>query len=192
MRFEKLNFLKSVFDIKDLPSLRFPEVAVVGRSNVGKSTLLNHLFKSKNLVKTSSLPGKTRALNFFIVDDRVAFVDLPGYGYASVSSSEKAKWQHLLDSYLNERESLKLLLFLLDIRRIPSEEDLQMLEWIQAKGLAAIIVFTKCDKLNVSEKALQTKQIQGMIKELPHVHYSAVKNEGRLQLISLIREHVNL
>ncbi|MBI3901297.1 MAG: ribosome biogenesis GTP-binding protein YsxC, partial [Chlamydiia bacterium] len=118
MKFQNVHFVKSVVATKDLPSFRgLPEIAVVGRSNVGKSTLLNHLFGSKDLVKTSSTPGKTRALNFFNVDNKFICVDMPGYGYAAVSKSETKKWALLIEEYLATRPYM--LLFLFDIRREP-------------------------------------------------------------------------
>lgn len=209
-----------------MPVLNLPEVAVIGRSNVGKSTLLNHLFKSKNLVKVSSNPGKTRALNYFIVDEATAFVDLPGYGFANVSFQEKKKWSELIESYLkrisqdflkkaeespltenessllNQPTSLKkfgqvkpsvnLLLLLLDIRRIPSEDDMKMLEWVAFYKLPAIVILTKCDKLKNSEKQRQTREILIRIKGLPYVHYSAIKNEGRKELITMISRQLYL
>lgn len=198
------KFVTSAVNVKGLPILRdsrgdpLPEIAFIGRSNVGKSTLINDLFQTKGLAKTSSTPGKTQSLNFFTCQNESVFVDLPGYGYANVPLSEKKKWGELIESYLHERTSLKLLLFLLDIRRSPSDEDMRMLEWILFKGIPTILVFTKTDKVNASQKKIQTKQIldklflktQGDdgIKPLPYVHYSAVRHEGRSHLIALMRE----
>jgi GTP-binding protein len=177
--------------MEDLPRLdHLPEVAVVGRSNVGKSSLLNHLFGSKNLVKVSSTPGKTRALNFFCVDSKYIFVDLPGYGYAAISKHESRQWAELIENYLEERGSLKILLFLLDIRREPTDEDVQMLEWIRHKKREAILILTKTDKVSQSEKSSQTKRITDRIKGLPYVHYSATKNIGRKELTALLRDKV--
>jgi len=168
-----------------------PEIAVVGRSNVGKSTLLNHLFGlKKSLVKVSSTPGKTRALNFFNVDEKYIFVDLPGYGYAAVSQQESQQWGQLIEHYLRERASLKVLLFLMDIRRQPTEEDMQMLQWIQHYQTQTLLVLTKIDKVSQSEKSSQTKRITDRIKGLPYVHYSSTKNEGRKELIALMRERL--
>src|SRR5438067_9089455 len=119
----KAWFIKTAVHPKDYPVIRdesgniLPEVAVVGRSNVGKSTLLNHLFHTKNLVKTSATPGKTQALNFFVLNDKIAFADLPGYGYAEVPAAIKKQWGPIMKAYLEKRDTLKLILFLLDIRR---------------------------------------------------------------------------
>src|SRR5262245_55930539 len=133
--FRNAKFIKTAVKAKDYPVLRdlsgniLPEIAVAGRSNVGKSSLLNHLFHSPNLVKTSSTPGKTQALNFFTVNDELTFVDLPGYGYAKVPQSIRKEWGPMVQEYLQKREMLKLILFLFDIRRLPNEEDIEFLEW---------------------------------------------------------------
>ncbi len=188
MKFE-VQFIKTVVQSKELPSFGdMPEIAVAGRSNVGKSTLLNHLFGKKDLVKTSSTPGKTRALNFFNVDQKWICVDMPGYGYAAVSKNEKAQWGKLMESYLNHRETLKGLLFLLDIRREPNDEDLLMLEWIESRKLPTLLVLTKVDKVGQSELVQQTKRITNRIKGFPYVHYSATKNIGRKALLGGLKE----
>ncbi|MCH9625281.1 MAG: putative GTP-binding protein EngB [Chlamydiales bacterium] len=192
MKFQSAKFVTTVVSLKEAPNFySFPEIAVLGRSNVGKSTLLNHLFRAKNLVKTSSQPGKTRALNFFLIDEKFVFVDLPGYGFAKVSKGEKAQWSRLIEDYLHKREQLKVLILLLDIRHTPSIEDEKMLEWIKESGLPAIVVLTKVDKLNQSERAKQTKQITSRLKDLPYVHYSATKNIGRKELIAILSEMVH-
>lgn len=189
MKFQSAKYFKSAVSICTLPNFAHqPEIAVVGRSNVGKSTLLNHLFGTKNLVKTSSSPGKTRALNFFIVDDQLVFVDLPGYGYAKVSKEEKKKWGGLIEDYLNNRPQLNILLLLLDIRREPSQDDLTMLDWIEHSQMPTIVLLTKVDKVKPSQRVSQTKQITSRLKGLPHVHYSATKNIGRKALIAKIHE----
>ncbi len=129
-----------------------PEIAVAGRSNVGKSTLLNHLFCRKDLVKTSSTPGKTQALNFFDASGELLFVDLPGYGYTNAPPKASRRWAEAIDTYLNKRENLKLVLFLLDIRRTPSREDVAFMEWACFHKKPYLLVFTKCDKVNLSTR----------------------------------------
>jgi GTP-binding protein len=191
MKQQNASFIKTVVKLEDIPFLQDrPEIAVVGRSNVGKSTLLNHFLGVKNLAKTSSTPGKTRALNFFKVDEKIIFVDMPGYGYAAVSKQEAQQWSRLVEGYLKQRESLKLLLFLVDIRRIPGDEDLKMLEWIQFHKVPALLVLTKVDKVSQSERSLQTERITDRIKGLPYVHYSATKNQGRKELSALIKNYL--
>jgi GTP-binding protein len=134
--FKYPKFIKTAMKLKDYPTLRdlsgniLFEIAVAGRSNVGKSSLLNHLFMSKGLVKTSATPGKTQAINFFTLNDQLAFVDLPGYGFAKVSHDIRKQWGPMIQTYLKNREPLKIILMLFDIRRMPNEEDCELMEWI--------------------------------------------------------------
>lgn len=189
--FKNAKFVKTATQAKDYPTLRvksgelMPEIAVIGRSNVGKSSLLNHLFLSKGLVKTSATPGKTQAVNFFTLDEQLAFVDLPGYGYAKVPPEVRRKWGPMVQNYLEKRESLMGMLFLFDIRRTPNEEDLQLLEWIIQHQKATILILTKVDKVSLNEKKANTKNILEtfQIENLHYLHYSVTKNIGRKELI---------
>lgn len=188
------KFIKTALWPKDYPIVRdikgrvLPEIAVVGRSNVGKSSLLNDLFRTKHLVKTSSVPGKTQALNFFNFEDRWAFADLPGYGYAEVPLKIKKQWGPMVQSYLEKREMLKLILFLIDIRRTPNKEDLQLLDWILYHQKAMILVLTKVDKVNRNERQENTKQILDTldVEPIQWVHYSVKKNQGWRELMGMI------
>lgn len=190
------KFIKTAILPKDYPVIRneggniLPEVAVAGRSNVGKSSLLNHLFQTKNLVKTSSTPGKTQALNFFTLDDMWAFADLPGYGYAQVSQEVKKQWGPMVKAYLEKRESLKLILFLLDIRRVPNADDLQFLDWVVHHQKAMILVLTKVDKVKQNERRLNTTKILEALGagNIHYVYYSATENQGRRELFSMIKD----
>lgn len=194
--FKNARFVKSVGSGKNYPTLKLdsgkemPEIAVAGRSNVGKSSLLNHLFQSKDLVKTSSVPGKTQLLNFFTLNEALAFVDLPGYGYAKVPLEVRKQWGPMIQAYLEKREALKLILFLFDIRRVPNDEDRQFLEWMAAADKGVILVLTKIDKVGTSEKHTNTRKIlEGFNSEnLHYVHYSATKNIGRKELIAIIND----
>lgn len=194
----KARFIKTAVLPKDYPVVRntkgqvIPEVAVAGRSNVGKSSLLNHLFHTKHLVKTSSTPGKTQALNFFIFEDHLAFADLPGYGYAKVPPSVRKQWGPMIQSYLEKRETLKLILFLVDIRRIPNEDDLQFLDWIVHHEKSMILVLTKVDKVNRKERKLNTEKILEALGagNIHYVYYSVTKNQGRRELLAMIEEAV--
>ncbi len=176
--------------LKDLSGNILPEIAVAGRSNVGKSSLLNHLFHSKGLVKTSSTPGKTQALNFFVVDDKLGFVDLPGYGYAKVPEGTRKHWGPMVQGYLKNRETLKLILFLFDIRRLPNEEDKEFLEWAAHANKAVILVLTKVDKVTTNEKKANTQKIMNAFdtQNLHSVHYSVTKNIGSKELTQMIFE----
>lgn len=190
------KFIKTALLPKDYPVIRnqsgdiLPEIAVAGRSNVGKSTLLNHLFRAKGLVKTSSTPGKTQALNFFTWNDKIAFADLPGYGYAEVPLSVRKQWGPMVQNYLKKRESLKLILFLLDIRRMPNDDDRQFVDWVAREEKAMILILTKVDKVNQSEKRLNTNKIlEGLgAGNIHYVHYSATKDVGRIELIRMIKD----
>lgn len=192
------KFIKTATLPKDYPVIRnlsgeiLPEVAVAGRSNVGKSSLLNHLFHTKHLVKTSSTPGKTQALNFFTLDDQFAFADLPGYGYAQVSQSIKKQWGPMIKTYLENRETLKLILFLLDIRRIPNADDLQLFDWIAQSEKAMILVLTKVDKVKMNERKVNTKKILDALaaSNIHYVYYSVPKNKGRKELLGMMKEAI--
>lgn len=138
------------------PTNNLPEVAFAGRSNVGKSSLINTLVNRKSLVRTSSTPGKTRHINFFTINDELFLVDLPGYGYAKVSKEEKKSWGKMIEDYLNHREPLKLVVLLVDIRHEPTEDDKLMFDWMKATGSNIVVVATKADKLtrNHANKSL--------------------------------------
>jgi GTP-binding protein len=192
--FKNARFIKTAMQSKDYPTLRdesgniLPEIAVAGRSNVGKSSLLNHLFQHKGLVKTSSTPGKTQALNFFTLNDQLAFVDLPGYGYAKVPIEVRKKWGPMVQNYLKAREPLKLILFLFDIRREPNEEDKQFLEWAALHEKSVILVLTKVDKVKANEKKANTQKILKAFdtENLHYLYYSSTENLGRKELIAML------
>lgn len=192
----KSLFVKTAKEVSEFPTIKndrgvlLPEVAVVGRSNVGKSTLLNSLFHTKTLVRTSSTPGKTQHLNFFTVDKTFSFVDLPGYGFAKVPTAVRKEWGPMIQGYLNAREPLGLILFLFDIRRIPTEEDLDLMEWIAKAGKGVILVLTKVDKVTENEKRKSTDAIlkKFNIPNLHYLHFSAPQKVGREILVRMIQE----
>lgn len=196
--FKQARFLTSALKEDECPTLKnpqgnpLPEMAIVGRSNVGKSSLLNHLMQSKSLAKVSSKPGKTQRINYFLIDETLLLVDLPGYGYAKVDKATKQNWAIHLENYLNGRDNLKLLLFLLDIRRTPNEDDLAFLEWAHFHNLPVILVLTKTDKLKDNEKKKQAEIILNTLSRekslsgLPHVHYSVKEGKCKHRLIEVI------
>lgn len=192
--FKNARFVKTAVKPVDFPIIKndkghiLPEIAVAGRSNVGKSSLLNHLFQAKGLVKTSSTPGKTQAVNFFNLNNKIGFADLPGYGYADVPISVRKQWGPMIQNYLQNREQLQLILFLMDIRREPNAEDIEMINWILHSQKAMILVLTKTDKVNQSEKLHNTKRILEAInlENLYYVYYSTIKGGGRFPLIKMI------
>ena len=171
LRWSQTQFLQSVAGMRHFPDLPLPQVAVAGHSNVGKSSLLNALFGRKGLVKTSKNPGCTRLLNLFEVDAALLLVDLPGYGFARAPKSEQKKWASLIEGYLDGSHALRLVLVLLDFRHGPKESDLQLIEWLNAKGVRWLPVATKADKLSGNERSRRlremTEAMGGMLTPLP-------------------------
>lgn len=159
------RFIKSVFHIKDLPRKDLPEVVLCGRSNVGKSSFINTVFNRKNLAKISSSPGKTRSLNYYLIEENFFLVDLPGYGYATVSKSEKDKWQKLVDDYFRKRESISLAIHFIDSRHPPAELDLVLNEYLVANEIPFIILLSKIDKLKQSEIAVAKENVKVLIRK---------------------------
>ena len=159
MNFQSVEFEAAFGTLEQLPASDLPEIAFSGRSNVGKSSLINSLMNRKSLARTSSSPGKTQTINFYNINHEMYLVDLPGYGYAKVSQAEKEQWGKLIERYLHQSEQLRAVFLLVDIRHRPSENDKLMYEWIVHNGYWPIIIATKADKLKRS-------QIQKHIKEV--------------------------
>jgi GTP-binding protein len=195
MHIHQTTFIKSAVKPADYPPVDLPEIAFAGRSNVGKSSLINVIVERKALVRTSSTPGRTQLINFFQVTGvpfSLNLVDLPGYGYAKVPLDVKRQWGPMMERYLSARESLKGVVLILDIRRIPSEEDLQMLSWLRSYNRRPIIVLTKCDKVTKNERAKQTAAIAAklqMDKSLL-IHFSALSKDGRDAVWQAIQDAV--
>jgi GTP-binding protein len=174
-------FVKSATRPAHYPEGDLPEIAFAGRSNVGKSSLVNVLVNRKNLVRTSSTPGRTQLINFFQVNDDFMLVDLPGYGYAKVPLAVKKEWRPMMETYLSKRKNLRAVVLILDIRRIPVEEDVQMLSWLRAYSIIPIVVITKCDKVSKNERAKQSAVIMtklGLDKSEVSF-FSALSREGK-------------
>lgn len=155
--FKKAEFVKSIKDIKNKPEISFPEIAFAGRSNVGKSSLMNAILNRKKLVKISSTPGKTQLINYFLINDKFYFVDLPGYGYASIPKSILKSWQKMIESYILKNSNLRLVSLLIDSRHDIMNSDLQMAEWLDHNTIPFIIVLTKTDKLPKTKLQRQLK-----------------------------------
>lgn len=165
-----------------LPENLLPEIAFAGKSNVGKSSLINGLMNRKSLARTSSQPGKTQTINFYNINEALYFVDLPGYGYAKVSESIKEKWGKMIENYLHKSKQLRTVFLLIDIRHEPSANDKNMYEWINYNGYEPVIIATKLDKINRSQRAKHIKMIReglGMQKNGLIFPFSAVTKEGR-------------
>ena len=174
-----------------LPEHILPEYAFAGKSNVGKSSLINALMNRKSLARTSSQPGKTQTINFYNINDQLYFVDLPGYGYAKVSLEAKAKWGKMIERYLKKSSVLKRVFLLVDIRHEPSENDKTMYDWIIYQGYQPVVIATKLDKLKRSQVARQVKILReglGMAKEEVLIPFSAEIKQGREEIWKLMEE----
>jgi GTP-binding protein len=190
LKIKQCEFVGSFFALDKTPRDRRIEIAFAGRSNVGKSTLLNHLVGQRKMAKVSNTPGKTRSLNFFSINEKFYFVDLPGYGYAKVPKTERASWAKLVEGYLKTSEHLCGLVFLLDCRREPNEDDFQMLEWLADNRLPAIVVVTKTDKLNRDKARRKVKQVEEQLG-LPTIEFSSLARVGKNQLLAAIGDLVD-
>lgn len=162
----EVTFLKSAFQERHYPPPDRPEIAFAGRSNVGKSTLINVLVNRKGIARTSSKPGRTQALNFFLVENCFYLVDLPGYGYARVPLAVKKSWGDMVERYLKNRTNLKAVVVILDIRRDPSSGDKDLLNWLKRYKIAVILVLTKLDKLSKSQNKVMARRIGGQLTGL--------------------------
>ena len=174
-----------------LPENQHPEFAFAGKSNVGKSSLINGLMNRKSLARISAQPGKTQTINFYRINDHMYYVDLPGYGYAKVSLAEKAKWGKMIERYLQKSVMLKCVFLLIDIRHEPSANDQLMADWIQSNGFVPVILATKADKLNRSQIPRQIKLVReglGLEKGSTVIPFSSVTKQGREEIWALIEQ----
>ena len=189
MEFIDAKLLKTAVKYEQYPPADIPEIALVGRSNVGKSSLINCLVNRKNLARTSSTPGKTATINFYDISGKYRLVDLPGYGYAKVSKDEKEKWGGMIENYLGRRENLVQVIQLVDARHNPSTDDIMMFDWIRSYNYEPFVIATKLDKLKKSEReakltaiyeALQLNETSVLIP------FSSESREGRDDVLELI------
>lgn len=188
VNYAKIEFVKSAYKMAQLPEEPLPEIAFAGRSNVGKSSLINRLVNRNGLVKVSSRPGKTQSLNYFIVDAKLYLVDLPGYGFAKVSKKLQDEWQGLVTEYLSTSPTLRCVVVLIDIRHLLKAQDRELVEWLRSKGRPFIIVYTKRDKLSNNEQAKQAASLDaalGLSKQ-DRVLFSAKTGDGKDELMAAI------
>lgn len=192
MKIKSAEFIKSAKAPSQYPGPSFPEVAFAGRSNVGKSTLINVLANRKKLAATSSTPGKTRLINFFLLNGSLGFVDLPGYGFAKVPLETRKEWGPMVEDYLRNRSNLKLVVLLIDGRRTPSEGDLQLVDWLKAFGNDFLIVVTKADKLSRNEQNKQAAVIRKAlgIEQRDLIFFSAKTGAGKDSVWREIRKRI--
>lgn len=191
LRIKNAEFKGVFVDIKSLPPEQLPEIALVGRSNVGKSSLINKLANHKHLAKSSSTPGKTRTINYYLMNNEWHMVDLPGYGYARASKTEQQKWGRMIEDYLSKREQLRGVIQLLDIRHEPSENDVLMQEWLLHCEIPVLMVATKADKIS---RGARSKHINTIIRKLnlgkpdSILIFSAETGDGAEEILSAITE----
>ncbi len=192
MNIKKSEFVKSAVYEKDYPEFIGLEFSFIGRSNVGKSSLINSLTGRRSLARTSKTPGRTQLINYFLIDSNIHFVDLPGYGFAKVPEAVKKNWGKTIETYLKSQRD-KVVFLLLDIRRIPSGEDMEMLKWLEHFDIEYYIIFTKTDKLSNNEKFRQLKEIKKKVvfNNEDVFFYSSLKNIGKDELLEFIYKKTN-
>lgn len=193
LKITSAEFLQGVTDLSQLPKNELREILFIGRSNVGKSSLLNKISNRKNLARSSSTPGKTREINYYILNNSMYFVDLPGYGYAKVPEQMRAGWKNLIEGFLMRGNPIALAMQLIDARQEPTPLDLMMMDWLEYYEIPYVVVLTKADKLPVSKL---TKQVEGYKERFQEqmsdgmcqgiVPFSAVSSQGRPELLKLI------
>lgn len=190
MNYNKAEFHASYGTFSQIPPCERMEIAFAGRSNVGKSTLINKIFNRKKLARVSSVPGKTATINFYGLEN-IFFADLPGYGYAKVSKSEKARWSELIEGYLNSDRDIRLVFLLIDMRHAPSKDDLHMIEYLVEYELPFVIILTKADKLKPMQRKARMEAFEDEIPYFSEIHiipFSSQTFEGVEEVRSIIDE----
>ena len=194
MKILSAEFIKSAVWPPQYPPATLPEIAFVGRSNVGKSSLINTLVGRKNLAKTSNTPGRTQLINFFTINEKILFVDLPGYGFAKVAQSVKKDWGDMIEAYLRERLSLALVVLILDIRRDPSEDDLSLRDWLEHYRIPYLYVLTKTDKLSNNQAIARQRAIERTLRvsagKKP-ILFSAITQKGKNDIWQFMEDHLS-
>jgi GTP-binding protein len=191
MKIIKSDLHKIAVEPKQYPQDELPEIAFAGRSNVGKSSFINSMINRANLARTSGKPGKTRTINFYIINDSFRFVDLPGYGYAQVSKSERKKWGEIIEKFLVTRENLREVILIVDIRHEPTEQDLMMYNWIKSFGYTGIVLATKADKISKGNYAKHVKIIKNKFDILDAnliIPYSSEKKTNKDEVWGIFKQ----
>jgi len=184
------EFVTSAVKPSQYPPAVLPEIAFAGRSNVGKSSLINALVNRKRLVKTSSTPGRTQLINFFNINEVFSFVDIPGYGYAKVPASVKKKWGPMIETYITTRNTLKGVVLIMDVRRIPGPEEMNMLDWLNHYGVPSVPVLTKSDKLSKTRQQKQLKEIANTLSADKNnlILFSAKSRQGKDEVWDAVKQ----
>lgn len=189
---KNISFIKSVAEVNQLPKLILPEIVLAGRSNVGKSSFINNIFDRKNIAKISSSPGKTKTINYYIVDEKFYVVDLPGFGYAKVSKTEREKWQKLIGEYLQASRQIVTVFHLIDARHHPTELDIVLNEFLNSLDIPFTIILNKVDKLKQGEIAKRKSEILEYFPEVSFgdnlLLHSAVKGTGKKEIVNRLRK----
>lgn len=186
---QKAEIVISAVEEEQYPSLDLPEVAIAGRSNVGKSSMINSLLNRKKLARTSSKPGRTRTINFYNIEDELMFVDVPGYGYAKVSKGELEKWGNMMENYFSTRENLELAILIVDFRHKPTQQDVQMYEYLKYLDIPVLIAATKADKVKRGVHNRQMNQVMSTLNVFEGdivIPFSAITGEGKDEIWSII------
>lgn len=194
MKIISAQFIKSAVWPPQYPPATLPEIAFIGRSNVGKSSLINTLVGRKNLAKTSNTPGRTQLINFFTINEKILFVDLPGYGFAKVAQSVKKDWGDMIEAYLRERLSLALVVLILDIRRDPSEDDLSLRDWLSHYRIPYLYILTKTDKLSNNQAIARQRAIEKNLRvsaERKPILFSAKTQKGKDDIWQFMEDHLS-
>ncbi len=189
MDLNKARYELTAVKSSQYPASSMPEIALAGRSNVGKSTIINTLLNRKSLARVSSEPGKTRCINFYNIDDKLYLVDLPGYGFAKVSKEQKQSWGDIIETYLNTRRQLQMVVLLVDIRHAPSQDDRIMYKWIVEHGLKHIVVATKLDKISrgqIKARLDEIKKVLSVGNDTAVIPYSSETKQGKDEIWKLI------
>ncbi|MGI8317208.1 ribosome biogenesis GTP-binding protein YihA/YsxC [Halobacillus mangrovi] len=195
MKVNTADIVISAVSKKQYPKAPIPEIALAGRSNVGKSSFINKMIQRKNLARTSSKPGKTQTLNFYIINDQFHFVDVPGYGYAKVSKKEREKWGQMMEEYFSEREQLRATALIIDVRHKPTEDDQLMYDFLKHFGLPVMVIATKLDKIKKGQRQKQLKLIQEVLEmedEDTLIPFSSETGEGKDVAWRTMLSHLNL
>lgn len=190
MRITKAEFIKSADNLGNCIETKLPEIALIGRSNVGKSSFINAICNRKSLAKTSNTPGKTRLINLFNINDALIIADLPGYGYAKVSKTEQNRWQKILEEYLTKRENLACVIQFIDSRIPLQDNDIKMRQWLEYNQIKIITVSTKVDSIKANEKAKALKTLEEVF-HTPSIPFSAKSKAGIREVMGAITEIIN-